>query len=310
MTFFVRFHRIALITIVAVVLLIGIGSLVRATGSGLGCPDWPRCFGMIVPPTSAEELPPQFDKAQFNVAKTWIEYLNRLAGVVVGLLTVTTFLSSLSYRKKHRSVTIGAGIALLFILITGGVGAKVVSTELTHWVITIHMFLAMIVLAALCYTLYSALYADNVGLPKVYDETVRKRFFWLGLGMFFITFTQVLLGTQVREEIDIITKTLTTLPRNEWLARAGTIHDIHRSSSWLTLLVGIVLYRVVVAAKQHRWFLFNAMVIVALIALQMVIGAMLTYLHLPPPFQVMHLVVATLMLCAELSFALLVLRRS
>jgi cytochrome c oxidase assembly protein subunit 15 len=302
-----RFHKIALTTVIAVIILIGIGSLVRATGSGLGCPDWPKCFGMIIPPTSAEQLPPQFDKAQFNLAKTWIEYLNRLAGVVVGLLTIITFGVSLSYRQRARSVVVGAGLSLFLILVTGGVGAKVVSTELTHWVITVHLALAMLVLTSLCYTLYAGLRADAVPLPVIRHTATRTRLLWLGLGMFVLTFVQALLGTQVREEIDIITKTMTTLPRSEWLVQAGSIHEIHRTFSWMTLVGGMLLYRAVIGAKQHRWFLLNAMMIVALIALQMVVGAVLTYMHLPPLFQILHLFIATLMICVELSFVMLTL---
>src|SRR5690242_4292591 len=71
------FQRLALCTTAITYFLILVGGLVRASGAGLGCPDWPRCFGSWVPPMSAAELPPQFDASLFNPTLMWTEYLNR-----------------------------------------------------------------------------------------------------------------------------------------------------------------------------------------------------------------------------------------
>src|SRR5688572_22855558 len=116
------FRRLTISTLVAVYLLILVGGIVRSTGSGMGCPDWPKCFGNWVPPTSVSELPVDYkdtyaayrDKknkrfakylagfgmketaekllndpgvlkeADFNPTKTWIEYVNRVIGVIIG----------------------------------------------------------------------------------------------------------------------------------------------------------------------------------------------------------------------------------
>src|SRR6185436_11022631 len=80
------FQRLALWTTTTTYFLILVGGLVRASGAGLGCPDWPRCFGSWIPPASAADLPPQFDPALFNSTLMWTEYLNRLLGVTVGFL--------------------------------------------------------------------------------------------------------------------------------------------------------------------------------------------------------------------------------
>src|SRR4028118_360369 len=122
------FRRFGIITIVAVYVLILVGGVVRSTGSGMGCPDWPRCFGSWVPPTDASELPADyrevysqkrkakndrlaatlrrmgfeatanlitndpsmFEEAQFNALRTWIEYGNRLIGVLIGIFIFIT----------------------------------------------------------------------------------------------------------------------------------------------------------------------------------------------------------------------------
>ena len=131
---FIRFNWAALLFIY---LVIAAGSFVRITGSGMGCPDWPKCFGSWIPPTKVQELPSDYisvfmekraKKAEkfvnflnaiglketakliqndptlyqeepFNVVKTYTEYINRLLGAFAGLLTVFIFIWSLRYYR-------------------------------------------------------------------------------------------------------------------------------------------------------------------------------------------------------------------
>src|SRR5688572_29982787 len=126
------FYKLSLATLLAVYFLILVGGIVRSTGSGMGCPDWPKCFGRWVPPTSIEELPSNYkqvysqhrekknirfakylramgmnetadrlltdksvlEEADFNPTKTIIEYVNRVIGVIIGFLIFAVFVSS------------------------------------------------------------------------------------------------------------------------------------------------------------------------------------------------------------------------
>jgi heme a synthase len=89
------FRTFGIISLVSIYLLILAGGIVRSTGSGMGCPDWPKCFGRMIPPTQASELPFNYQEiykeklhgqVEFNPTKTWIEYLNRLLGALTGCI--------------------------------------------------------------------------------------------------------------------------------------------------------------------------------------------------------------------------------
>jgi cytochrome c oxidase assembly protein subunit 15 len=137
-----RFRKVNLISIILLFVLILAGGVVRSTGSGMGCPDWPKCFGMYVPPTSSAELPKDYkdkyvagrlaknqrfaktldvfgfsdlarrirdDKSilvpeEFNAAKTWTEYVNRLLGEITGLALLLTAILSFAYRKENKLI--------------------------------------------------------------------------------------------------------------------------------------------------------------------------------------------------------------
>lgn len=130
--------------------LIMIGSFVRASGSGMGCPDWPTCFGQWIPPTHISQLPPDYATRYahlgtivFNPIHTWIEYVNRLAGVSVGLLAIgLAIVSTLARRHTSKWVMPFSWAIVGLIGYQGWVGAKVVSSVLAPYMISIHMVLA------------------------------------------------------------------------------------------------------------------------------------------------------------------------
>ena len=154
---FSSFQRLALWTTATTYLLILVGGLVRASGAGLGCPDWPRCFGGWVPPASAAALPPQFDPSQFNPTLMWTEYLNRLLGVTVGFLIFATAISAWRHHRRDPRIlwtTIGAFLLTGF---QGWLGGRVVAHELAAWIVTVHMIVALVIVQMLLYVTVRAM---------------------------------------------------------------------------------------------------------------------------------------------------------
>lgn len=298
------YQKTALWTVGSTLFLIFVGGLVRASGAGLGCPDWPKCFGMWMPPTSVADLPPQFDPSQFNVSKTWTEYLNRLVGVSVGLLITGTFLLSFRYVKERPQVFYASAAAMALVLVQGWLGGQVVVSGLSEWLITLHMLLAMVIVTVLLYAAFEATGRD-LDLSIDLAPDTRRWLFWCGAGLLAVTLVQLVLGTQVREAVDVIKNSPEPPPREIWLDRVGAIDEVHRSFSWLVLLVsGALLYL--------GWFRAASVLIrnlataiFGLVVFQTLLGVGLYYLGMPPAYQVFHLVGVAFLVCAEVLLLLL-----
>jgi cytochrome c oxidase assembly protein subunit 15 len=299
------FQKTAITTVGATLFLILVGGLVRAAGAGLGCPDWPKCFGMWIPPTNLADLPAGFDASQFNVYKTWIEYVNRLVGVIIGLLITATFLLSIKYRKDKPTVFYSSLAALVLVLFQGWLGGVVVKTGLHEGLITAHMLIAMVIITTLLYATFEA----TSDLFKIrIEEGFRKKLLWTMWALLGLTIAQLILGTQVREAIDVIKEATTVPPRSLWIEQVGNIFPIHRSFSWLVVFAGSFLFYQLKKNKAEGLVMKLGQWNVILILLQVLIGIGLHYLNMPRVLQVLHLVGMAVMVCTQF-LLILILRK-
>ena len=332
-----RFKRIGVLTIASVYILILVGGIVRSTGSGMGCPDWPKCFGSWVPPTSLEQLPSdylevykvkriqknerigrvlqgigftqvaqeifahpsQYIETEFNATKTWIEYVNRLVGVVIGLLIILTVLFSAPFLKTDPKVFWGAVASLALVLFQGWLGSLVVSTNLLPEMVTLHMALALVLLAILIYIVM------RVQRNEMYLHTLQPsgKLKFVLVAVLLITFLQVILGTQVREQVDLVAFESNNLGRETWIEKLGTSFYVHRSFSILLVLLDVGLYFSVKKLGIAR-LVSTAKAILVVIALEILLGIVLAYLALPAYAQPLHLLFGTLLF--GLQFLLLI----
>lgn len=313
-----RFNWLVLILIYLVVIA---GSFVRITGSGMGCPDWPKCFGQWVPPTDESVLPEDYretyaegrakkiekfarfiegigmgETAQqiksdpnlmveqpFNARKTWTEYVNRLFGFLAGNGMLLAFIWMLAYHRKRSWILLSA-FNLVLMAIQAWFGSIVVASNLVPWTITVHMLLALVIIALqllLIHKMRSESDAVRYRLPVWMRWTI-------GVCAAITTY-QLFLGTQVREMIDELT--IRGFGREDWTEQLGIPFYIHRSFSWLVLVFIVFLaWKNEQGARIQplRWLLI-------VLAIELLSGVLLAYANMPGLVQTAHLLFATVL---------------
>ncbi len=317
------FKKHCLVTLAAVYFLILVGSIVRTTGSGMGCPDWPKCFGSWVPPTSVNQLPFSYkedyskfrqkknvkfagflrvigmqetadqllndesvlEETEFNPIKTWIEYINRLVGVTIGLLIIILVYRAYKIRSRYSREFWMSVLVLVVVLIQGWFGSIVVSTNLTSWTITIHMMLVFVLISQLVSLFYKV--EESRVLVSVSD-------FILLSGSIILILIQVYLGTRVRELVDDLVVRL--VPRNSWIEQIGIGFIIHRSFSWVVLILHVILFYRLSKTSVSKPLLLSLLL---LILTSVLTGVGMAYGGVPAWLQPTHLLLATLVFGAQ-----------
>lgn len=304
----ISFGRLALTTLAAVYFLIWVGAAVRASGAGLGCPDWPTCFGQWIPPLSESELPPdylqRYGGIPFNAVKTWTEYLNRLTGVTIGLLICLTTLKAWSLRRSHPKVFRFAVSTLLMTLFQGWLGAAVVASRLKPFMVTAHMLMALAIVALLLAAIVEQKreYFWRVLLPES-AQRLHKAVVWVLL----LTLVQVVLGTEVREAVDVVAAELGERQRHLWLTEIPFWFYLHRAFAVLLLVAnGVLIHRLLGSFPRNHLGWKLGVVLTVLLLLQLTTGLLLERLAFPPVLQPFHLLGASLIFGVQW-FLLLVL---
>lgn len=298
------FRWVSALTVAVVFLLILIGGIVRSSGAGMGCPDWPKCFDMWVPPTNVSELPADYQQiyaergyadTTFNAIKTWTEYLNRLFGVLTGLFIIANLVAAWrAYGKgRNRRVVVLSVLALLFVLIQGGVGAFVVFTNLHQGIITLHLLIALLIVFLL---VAARLYAKQV-LHEVHIAVLVKTR-WQVLAVAGLMLTQIILGTQVREMLDAVSESMGGEDKRAWLRSLGPVYGMHKNF-WMVVTVGVV-YLVYVLQRDFSNPGFKNYGIFALLltGAQVFTGVALNQFGLPAVPQALHIVFSSLAITA------------
>jgi cytochrome c oxidase assembly protein subunit 15 len=321
----IKFRKIAKASLFLVYLVIIAGAVVRMTGSGMGCPDWPKCFGYYIPPTNEGELKWQpdrlFEKGQviikdetlqisketfttkaafnsdnwelytkhdyaiFNPWHTWIEYINRLFGALAGLATLLLAITSIKFWKKKKRIPILAWLVVIGMVFQAWLGATVVYSVLEPAKITVHMLMALVIVAMLLYIIYLA-NAENK-LIRFDNLTLNLSILAIGL-----TLIQIVMGTQVRQFIDEQIDLYGYDAKSTWLKDPLLLFYIHRSFSILVILVNACLaFRITKLNLGHikiYWVLFILLVVVFT-------GIAMNYLNFPFASQPLHLVLASIL---------------
>ena len=317
-----RFQKLATAALVSVLFLIFVGATVRVTGSGMGCPDWPTCWGCLIPPTSVDQV--DFDalpierfqrkaermgrdpseitvetlRAEFNPRHVWTEFINRLCSLPVGFLSLATFIVAFAQLKKRPWVFVMALASLLVVLINAWMGAKVVYSGLKPGVLTTHLALAMALTGMLVFCAWGG--CDRPRRIQMAAKALMQSR-WLVTALLVLVVAEGILGAQVREMTDEMAKGHGDLPqdasRSSWIGQleASALYLAHRSGSWLILILATVSWwhsRRHGEGRQH-WGQHG---VLGIVWAQMLLGVIMAQIHIYSWVQVLHVGLAAVLL--------------
>jgi cytochrome c oxidase assembly protein subunit 15 len=314
-----RFPKIVQIAIISVYLIFLAGSIVRMTGSGMGCPDWPKCFGYYIPPTSEEQISwkpntefkkgfiiikdevlfvaendvktssefnknnwknyTKHDYAKFNKYHTWTEYINRLASVLSGVVFLFLIYGAAKFWKTKKIIPLLSFAAFFLMLFEAWLGKTVVDTNLKPTIITIHMVVGLVIIALLLQLKF--IISDKKKVFK-YNSIFNK------LLLFSVIFSliQIAMGTQVRQFIDEQVKLFGFENKEYSLMNPSFKFYFHRSFTIAIVLVNFGMFYLNqiknLGYKLVNWIVF-------LIFIETITGILMYYAEFPLGTQAIHL---------------------
>lgn len=320
------YRKFVKISLAIVYLVIVAGAVVRMTGSGMGCPDWPKCFGYYIPPTTEDEITwkpysvyfkgqiivynealkvaqdnftstdrfntsnwkvyEKHSYATFNATHTWIEYINRLLGALSGLAILIMTILSFRYWSKQKNITFVSIFTLLLLLFQAWLGATVVYSELLPIRITIHMLVALVITSLLISLL--SMSKDKRNSVFTYNKQLE---YLLSIGILLSLF-QIAMGTQVRQAVDDSIRAIGYEGKSAWIDDPGTLFFIHRSFSIIVVLVNLGIWWIN-KKKQLNYPWTHTLLII--LAIEVLSGIAMFYLNFPFGTQAMHLIFASLL---------------
>lgn len=318
----------------------------------MGCPDWPKCFGSWVPPTSEAQLSPSYREdyknlriaknervaklmagfgadslahkivhdpsvqstEEFNVTKTWIEYINRLIGVLIGLFIIISAVLSLRYWTTNRRIVMVSWLAVLLVIFQGWLGSIVVSVNLMPWSVTVHMLLAVVLVAMLIWCWAESMEGSYIPdradtrWPRAsiaQDATAMLPFAWLVL---IFSVIQMVLGTDVREAIDLAFSS--NPDRSEIIERVWDVFVVHRSFSWAVVIANAYFAFLMLRSYREAGLFRNGTFwMVTLVLLNILLGVILAYFGFPAWAQPLHLTFGSVLIGVQLML-LITLRKA
>ncbi|WP_431167481.1 COX15/CtaA family protein [Tenacibaculum halocynthiae] len=327
-----HFPLIVKISLISVYLIFLAGSVVRMTGSGMGCPDWPKCFGYYIPPTSEEQITWQpntnYNKgmiivkddmlfvaennikttnefntnnwkkytkhsyAKFNKYHTWTEYINRLASVLSGFVFLFLIVGASKFWKENKTIPLVAFGAFFLMLFEAWLGKTVVDTNLKPTVITIHMVAGLIIVALLLWLLFIV---SGKNQTKVNSEDAPKYnslFNKLLIASVVFSLIQIAIGTQVRQFIDEQVKLFGFDNKEYSLMEPNFKFYFHRSFTIAIVLVNLGMFYLN-QIKNLGYNLVNW--ILFLIFLETITGILMYYAEFPLGTQATHLLAGAIL---------------
>ena len=290
-----RYFRFSILSIIVTYLLIFIGGLVRVSGAGMGCPDWPKCFDRWIPPTNISQVPEIYIE-KFNLVLAWVEYMNRLFGALVGLIILISLILAFLYMRYNKQVFLSILAALLLTLVEGWLGSKLVDTVLDPFTITLHLILALIIIGLIIYSSINAYVSMKGNFEK--NGNYPQKLKWFVLGILYCIIIEVIIGTEIRGGLDISRKENPLVEGVILLKMLGPFKYIH---TILGLVLLVFAYNIKKILSQTPYpvspiMLLSVNMMLVLFGMQILLGEILVFCDVKPIIQLFHMWFSSLLL--------------
>jgi cytochrome c oxidase assembly protein subunit 15 len=250
----------------------------------------------------------QAESPSFNPVHTWTEYLNRLAGAILGLVSLTlVFFCFVSNKATNKTLYFAIG-ALLSVVFNGWLGSQVVASDLRPLLVSLHMMGAFLVQMFLILGFINSR-ASNV-FPTISMVYNKRANIYIGICVLCLVL-QIGMGIQIRESVDWVFKLDELFDRENLIDIVPWVFYVHRSFSWVVLVFAVLALSNIVKSKVNHetnlreistWkFLLSDVKVrwgslyIILVLGQMLIGGALNHLGFPMFVQPLHLLAANLM---------------
>ena len=278
-----RFQRLAAATVVTTLVLVTIGVVVRATGSGMGCPDWPLCHGQLLPP--------------LDDYKAWIEWVHRSVAALIGFLVLGLAFLAFRDHRDRRSLVWSSPAAVLLVGFQAWLGRETVRLNNSGESVTAHLAAAMTLVGLLVFIYVRSLYPARIS-----GRGASQRFTLLAAFAATTVFALLLFGSHV-------TATAQWYVFRDWplmdgsllppLTEATSAHVLHR---WIAIVVGAIVAAVAVAAlrfqRGNRAVIRLALVAAILFPIQAVVGGIQVLTDLAAWTQTLHVALGAIIWAA------------
>jgi len=182
------YNKLLVSSIILALIVVVLGAYTRLSDAGLGCPDWPGCYGKIIVPDMADGTQIEGYERPLEVAKGWKEMLHRYAASTLGLFILILWLLALKGKTPHAQSMVLPSFTALFVMLQGAFGMWTVTLMVHPGIVTTHLVGGFITSALLVW-----LYL-NQNRRTLIDRHILKRHKYLLLLVLFALSVQVILG--------------------------------------------------------------------------------------------------------------------
>lgn len=318
-----QFLKFSLAALILAFIVIVLGAYVRLSDAGLGCPDWPGCFGQFTAPDNMEEITRanlEYPHLDIDSGKAWKEMTHRYFASALGLLIIG--MAVIAWRNQHKSnVDIKLPVFLVALVIFQGLlGMWTVTLLLKPTIVTLHLLTGLLTLSLLCWVTlkHSENWIQNFkSIPKPSQSiTILSR-----LALIVIAIQIFLGGWTSTNYVALYCPDFPTC-QGQWLPpmdfdeaytfirplgvnyeggvlsnSAGvTVHVMHRIGALITFIVVTTLCATILLRSNQKLYRVIAIGILTLLFIQISLGIANVLLYLPIPIAVSHNAIAALLL--------------